>query len=336
MAFFTLSRKLQVVLIASSLAVAPAGCRTPGERKLTEPGDKVDSGTCKTLDVRGVEVKVTRSAGSRATLTLELKGDIPEGTEIEDALSGEGIEVEKTSTSGSVLTVEISHEDLAAGEVGTLLVDIRTECGSSKATFREKISICKQAGGLKILEGADSTCQGIPPAQDAAVIVDPVPYPVDPPPPPPDPVPYPIDDPPPPPPDPVPMPSDPAPQPVPKVHKKKPPEKKPPDWLIVDCVPEAMAPTDVQPTAMIRPVIVETDKGGGIHALGIADRFGADTGQMRITWACSGGSLDAMSGPRVRWTSPGDGKVHAVMAAIEWQGHVVIETWRFVPPKRSA
>jgi len=132
MAFFDLGKKLQVILIASGLAVAPAGCKPPGDKPPRKPTDKkVTKGECKALDIAGIEVLVTRAVTGRATLALKLKGTIPEGTELEQAVAGEGIEVVRSSVDeDGVLTVELKHEGLEPGEVGTLLVDVKTTCGN--------------------------------------------------------------------------------------------------------------------------------------------------------------------------------------------------------------
>ena len=340
MAFFDLGRKFQVILIASGLAVAPAGCKPPGDRPPEEPTTKkVSKGACKALDIAGIEVLVTRAVTNRATLALKLKGTIPDGTELEQAVAAEGFEVVRSSVGEEgILTVELKHEGMEPGDVGTLLVDVKTTCGNQKATYRDRISICKQAGGLKILEGTDTVCQGVAPQPDAAVIVDPVPYPVDPPPPPPDPVPHPVD-PLPPPPDPVPPPSDPAPLPQPPPAKD--PAPMPIDALVYDCVPDAMGPSasiDMEAgaghaSAVFQPKIVETALDDGVFELRIADRLGGDPGTMDITWSCSAGVLETTSGPRTRWTTPRDGNVHAVMAVIEKDGLQHIETWKMIPAR---
>ncbi len=347
MAFFELGKRLQVILIASGLAVAPAGCKPPGDRPPQEPTDKkVSKGSCKALDIAGIEVMVTRAVTGRATLALKLKGTIPDGTELEQAVAGEGIEVVRSAVGEEgILTVEIKHEGLEPGEIGTLLVDVKTTCGNQKATYRDRISICKQAGGVKILEGADTTCQGVAPQPDAAVVVDPVPYPVDPPPPPPDPVPHPVD-PLPPPPDPVPPPNDPVPYPydpapVPQPPSNKDPAPQPFDAFIVDCVPDAMGPSaslELEAGAghasdVFQPKIIETRLGDGVFELRIVDRLGGDPGGMDITWSCSAGVLETTSGPRTRWTSPHDGSVQAVMAVVEKGGLQHIETWKMIPAR---
>ncbi|MBW2262854.1 MAG: hypothetical protein JRG91_12835, partial [Deltaproteobacteria bacterium] len=124
MAFFNLNKKLQVILIASGLAIVPAGCKPPGDKPPRKPtDDKVSKGSCKALDIAGIEVLVTRAVTGRATLALKLKGTIPKGTELEQAVAGEGFEVVRSSVGEEgVLTVEINHEGLEPGEVGTLLV----------------------------------------------------------------------------------------------------------------------------------------------------------------------------------------------------------------------
>jgi hypothetical protein len=340
MAFFDLNRKIQVILIASGLAISPAGCKPPGEKPPEDPKDKkTGKGACKSLDIVGVEVMVTRSTSTRSTLQLTLKGTIPEGTELEEATAGKGIEVVRSSVSSDgVLTVEIKHAGLQPGDVGTLLVDVKSECGSVKATLRDRIGICKQAGGLKILETADATCPGVPAQPDAGpVIVDPVPYPVDPPPPPPDPVPYPADpvpypgDPPPPPPDPVPPPHHPGKDPVPM----------PIDAMVYDCVPDAMGPaasasTDIHAghaSDKIQPRIVPEREGDASWRLHVVERLGSDVGKLNITWSSSAGTLEPRTGPETTWTPPDDGRVHAVMAVIEKNGLVLVETWKMVPGK---
>jgi len=178
----------------------------------------------------------------------------------------------------------------------------------------------------------------VAPQPDAAVVVDPVPYPVDPPPPPPDPVPHPVD-PLPPPPDPVPPPADPAPWPQPPSNKD--PAPIPFDAYIVDCVPDAMGPSASleleagagHASAVFQPRIVHTPLGDGVHDLRIEDRLGTDPGEMRITWSCSAGVLETASGPHTRWTSPGDGSVQAVMAVVEMNGMQHVETWKMIPAR---
>jgi hypothetical protein len=233
-----------------------------------------------------------------------------------------------------VLSVEIAHGGLAPGQVGTLLVDIKTTCGKHKATYRDRISICKMMGGLKILEGTDTVCPAPDEQVDAGpVIVDPVPYPVDPPPPPPDPVPHPTD--------PVPYPGDPPPpppDPVPPPPPVKDPVPIPMDALIYDCVPDAMGPAAAAELEVkaghasdrIQPRILDKLVDGA-WVLVVVDRLGSK--DMKVKWTCSAGTLERTEGAVTRWTPPDDDQVHAVMAVVEKDGHVLVETWKRVPVK---
>jgi hypothetical protein len=128
---------------------------------------------------------------------------------------------------------------------------------------------------------------------------------------------------------------------MPQPPSNKDPVPIPFDAYIVDCVPDAMGPSAQleleagagHASAVFQPRIVQASLGRGVYELRIEDRLGTDPDTLEITWSCSAGVLETTSGPRTRWTSPGDGQVQAVMAVVEKDGLQHIETWKMIPAR---
>ncbi len=342
MAFFDLSKKMQVILIASGLAMAPAGCKIPAsEPPDNPPGDEPVSKSCASLDLADVQVGVTRVTSTKLELAITLAGTLPEGTEISVAASAKGLTVIPLSSGSGALAVDLDHSGMKPGEVGELLLDVKAVCGVTSSTFRERIALCKQAGGFKILEDGDGVCSSPPAQVDATtapdvpihIIVDPAPPPpyYDPPPPPYDPLP------PPPIPDPAPPVMDPVPHPQKTKNKKGAAHQDdpPPAPLIVDCVPDAMQPRAMGewPRPADAPLVASLEArrlDASRFELRVTVTHGPLSGAA-VTFCASGGEIEPIDGVTAIWTAPGDRKVHVIQASVIRGRQVWIETWRWVP-----
>lgn len=342
MAFFDLNRKIQVILIASGLSMSAApGCKPPAVEGPDSPeGPRPDEQVCASLDLGDADVVITQAGSTSATVQIRFSGKIPRGTELTLAATGQGFVVQKSEMTAGEVTLVLDHSSLEAGETGTVLVDVSGVCGAHEGTFRHRIHLCKQAGGIKILDDAQGVCQAPPPppadtstdpgAPDP-VIVDPAPPPpYDPPPPPP------YDPPPPPPADPVPNPA-PVPDPVPPPADASTKKDPAPEPFIVDCVPDAMQPrasTGDEPALLDAPVLGAslTVRKLDLHRWQLTASLGVPAGmEARVQWSASGGQIGRREGETTVWSAPDDGRVHTVMAAVSDGSRVTVLTWKRVP-----
>jgi hypothetical protein len=318
-AFFDLSRRMQVILIAAGLAVAPAtGCKAPGLGPPDTPsGDRsaADGGAASLAGE--LDVSVTRVTAARAHLLVDVEGALAGGEDVTHSLTAEGFEIESSDMEAGSVEIELDHSALGAGETGTVVLAMTATVGGRTETATHRIHLCKLAGGLKVLEHPADVCEGPPaqppppppppppPAQDTFTQPDVSDFYVDPPPPPPNK------------------------DPVPPVLDPAPPPGAGDEGPASLGTPPAFAEQG-PPGGAWRPVISAARAGPGAWELSLRIPD-AGVHEARVRWSASGGTLSAAEGPRVTWTAPDEERVYVVQAAVETDGEVRIETWRRTP-----